>query len=84
MKAFYLLVIFFTINGFAIEITMKKTTQGTPRTHSFQDVWHEVTSNPLATLPQNTVTFGKLFTFTKNIILGDAKRTLEDHRDIID
>jgi len=84
MKAFYLLVIFFTINACTNEIAMNKTIRDTPRTHSFQDIWHEVTSDPLLTLPQNTVTFGKLFTFTKNIILGDAKRTLADHRDIIE
>ncbi len=84
MKAFYLLIIFFTINGCTNEMSMKKTIQTTPRTQSFQDVWHEVTSDPLETLPQNTVTFGKLFTFTKNIILGDAKRTLVDRRDIIE
>jgi len=84
MRAFQILIIFFTINACTSEMEMKKTTQDTPRTHSFQDVWREVTSDPLETLPQNTVTFGKLFTFTKNIILGDAKRTLADHRDIIE
>jgi len=55
-----------------------------PKKHSFQDVWNEIVSDPLKTLPQNTVTFGKLFTFSKNIILGDAKRTLIDNRDIIE
>lgn len=84
MKALYLLFIFFTINSCAKEVSITTTTSTLPTEHSFQDVWNEVTSDPLSTLPQNTVTFGKLFTFTKNIILGDAKRTLADHRDIIE
>jgi len=50
--------------------------------HSFQDVWSEVTSDPLSTLPQETISLGKLFTFSKNIILADAKRTLVDRADI--
>ena len=81
MKALTLLLILLTINGYTKEIPTKE--QNTYKQHSFQDVWREVTSDPLRTLPQNTVTFGKLFTFSKNIILGDAKRTLADHRDII-
>ncbi len=84
MKILYLLLILLTTHGCTNEMAMKKSTENTPSTQSFQDVWREVTSDPLLTLPQNTVTFGKLFTFTKNIILGDAKRTLEDRRDIIE
>ena len=84
MKALYLLFIFFTINSCSKDVELSTTTPILPTQHSFQDVWSEVTSDPLSTLPQNTVTFGKLFTFSKNIILGDAKRTLADHRDIIE
>jgi hypothetical protein len=82
MKALYLLLILLTINGCSEEIPVKK--QNTYKPQSFQDVWREVTSDQLRTLPQNRVTFGKLFTFTKNIILSDAKRTLADRRDIIE
>ena len=46
MRAFQILIIFFTINACTSEMDMKKTTQDTPRTHSFQDVWREVTSDP--------------------------------------
>ena len=81
MKALALLLILLTINGCTEEMPIKK--QNTYNQQSFQDVWREVTSDQLHTLPQNTVTFSKLFTFSKNIILGDAKRTLTDHRDII-
>ena len=84
MKALYLLFIFFTINSCGREIDITSSTSILPTQHSFHDVWSEVTSDPLNTLPQNTVTFGKLFTFSKNIIFNDAKRTLADRRDIIE
>jgi hypothetical protein len=85
MKALYLLLIFLTTNGCTKDMPIKnQNTKDTYKQHSFQDVWHEVTSDQLLTLPQNRVTFGKLFTFSKNIILGNAKRTLADHRDIIE
>ena len=47
-----------------------------------QDVWKEVVSDPYKILPQDSISFGKLFTFTKNIILRDAKRTLSERSDI--
>jgi len=84
MKALCLLFIFFTINSCSREVDITSTATMLPTQHSFQDVWQEVTSDSLSTLPHNTVTFGKLFTFSKNIILGDAKRTLADRRDIIE
>lgn len=84
MKATYLLLILLVVNGCTNEIPIKNTTLNTPEKHSFQDVWREVTSDPLTALPQNTVSFTKLFTFTKNIILDDAKRTLVERRDIIE
>jgi len=85
MKALYLLLILLPTYGCTKELTLKtEDTKVTYTQHSFQDVWREVTSDPLSTLPQNTVTFGKLFTFSKNIIFNDAKRTLADRRDIIE
>jgi hypothetical protein len=85
MKALYLLLILLTINGYTQAIPIQdQDSKKTHKKHSFQDVWSEVVPDPYSSLPQNTVTFGKLFTFTKNIILNDAKRTLADHRDIIE
>lgn len=52
--------------------------------NSFQDVWDQVASDPLTTLPQDKVSFGKLFTWKRNIILDDAKRTLQEHADILE
>jgi len=82
MKALTLLLILLTTYGWTKDMPIKNP--DTYKQHSFQDVWHEVTSDPLHTLPQNTVTFGKLFTFRKNLILADAKRTITERRDIIE
>lgn len=83
MKHILYSLILLGINGCTSEMKID-TNNKTPKEHSFQDVWSAVRSDSLQTLPQNTVTFGKLFTFSKNIILADAKRTLIERRDIIE
>ena len=50
---------------------------------SFDTVWSEISSNPLQTLPQEKISLGKLFTWSENIILKNAKRTLEERSDIL-
>ncbi len=64
---------------------MKQETQetNTPTPKQFQAVWDVVKANPYKQLPQDEISFGKLFTWSKNIILADAKRTLEDRADIL-
>jgi len=59
-------------------IPVKKSTE-----NSFQDVWMQVASDPLSTLPQETISWGKLVSWGKNIILQDSQRTLEAHADIL-
>jgi len=57
----------------------------TPTTQkSFQEIWSQVASDPLDTLPQDKVSFTKLFSWGKNIILEDANRTLQEHVDILE
>lgn len=51
--------------------------------NQFQAVWDEVTIDGVDELPQNSVSFKKLFSKGENIILGDAKRTLEEHANIL-
>ena len=72
----FVLFIIFGLNGWSQEMGSQK--------NSFQEVWKEVISDPLKTLPQDTVSFGKLFTWSKNIILEDAKRTLKDRADLLE
>jgi hypothetical protein len=50
---------------------------------SFKKVWSEVSAKPLETLPQEKISLGSLFTWSKNIILQNAKRTLESRDDIL-
>jgi hypothetical protein len=49
----------------------------------FQEVWNQITSDKLVKLPQDKVSFDKLFSDGKSIIQGRANRTLKDHADII-
>ena len=46
-------------------------------------LWQTLRSDPYTTLPQYKVSFGKLFTWSKNLILADANRTLESHADLL-
>jgi len=84
MKRLLIIFILLQFNGCSKELSMENNNQTPLVKHSFQDVWSEVTSDPLSTLPQNTISFGKLFTFSKNIILSDAKRTLVERADILE
>ena len=52
--------------------------------NQFQAVWEVVSSDPYQKLPQDRVSVGKLFTWSKNIILANAERTLEDRADILE
>jgi len=49
---------------------------------SFNNLWRKVVSDPLDILPQNSVSLSKLSTWSQNIILRDAKRTIVDTSDI--
>ncbi len=51
--------------------------------NQFQTIWNQITSDPVKKLPQLKVSYRKLVAQGKNIILGDAKRTLNNHADIL-
>ena len=46
-------------------------------------LWSQLKSDPYTTLPHYTISFGKLFTWSKNFILSDAKRTLKSQEDLL-
>ena len=54
-----------------------------PLINQFQAVWNQVTIDVLDELPQDRISFRKLSSKGKNIILGDAKRTLDEHANIL-
>lgn len=67
----------------ACSTTVPVQNEPVPLINQFQAVWNEVTTDPLDELPHVEVSFWKLFANGKNIILGDSKRTLEEHANIL-
>ena len=55
----------------------------THKPNQFQAIWDQLTSDPVEKLPQLKVSYRKLVAHGKNIILSDAKRTLNNHADIL-
>ncbi|MEA2099172.1 MAG: hypothetical protein U9P72_03485 [Campylobacterota bacterium] len=51
---------------------------------SFNEVWNQVKSDKLEKLPQDEISYFKLYSDGEDIISYDAQRTLNDHRDIIE
>lgn len=49
---------------------------------SFNEVWNQVASDELEDLPQNEVSFFKLF--YEDTLLKDSRRTLDNHSDILE
>ncbi len=81
-----LLAVLLTILGCTKEIPIntEKLKSNTHGLTSFQNVWNVITSDKLDKLPQNKTSFSKLFDSDENIILKDAKRTLNNHADIFE
>ena len=55
-----------------------------PVANQFQAVWDEVSSDELISLPQQSVSYSKLFDGAIDLISLNAKRTLESQDDIIE
>lgn len=53
------------------------------KTNQFEAVWEQIKSDPVTKLPQVKVSYRKLVAQGKNVILSDAKRTLNSHSDIL-
>ncbi len=87
MKLLLLSIIIFASIGCTKELSEQTITTAekvTPSTqNSFQTVWNQVASNPYSILPQNEISFGKLTSWGRDIILEDANRTLQVHADIL-
>ncbi len=91
MRLLFLLFIVFHLSACSTEIKSNQTAlvqknKAIPiksTKNSFQDVWTQIASDPLTILPQDKVSWRKLVSWRKNIILEDAERTLEEHTDIL-
>lgn len=85
MKRVSILLILFWLNG-CTSVMQNKTlehNQTITKKLSFQDVWNEVKKDPYTILPQNKVSYFKLSSHGKDIMLENSKRTLSEHADII-
>ncbi|MFA6190784.1 MAG: hypothetical protein WC665_00395 [Sulfurimonas sp.] len=51
---------------------------------SFNEVWNPVESDELQTLPQDEISLFKLSSFKEDTLLKDARRTLDNHSDILE
>lgn len=52
-------------------------------TNQFQAVWNEITSDTLTSLPQESLSYSKLFHGSLDIISQNAQRTLQSRADIL-
>jgi len=66
------------------QLQAQQGTRYEPAEHQFQAVWDEVESDPLTTLPQDTVSYSKLFDGVIDLISTNAERTLHNQEDIIE
>ena len=85
MKRVSILLILFWLNG-CTSVMQNKTlenNQTITKKLSFQDVWNVVKKDPYTTLPQNKVSYFKLSSDGKDVILENSKRTLSEQADII-
>ena len=51
--------------------------------NQFQSVWKQVTSDPVKKLPQDRVSYKRLFSAGKDIITRNSRRTLDSHANIL-
>ena len=84
MKRLIALLILFNLYGCTKDMKRYNNESNLNTQNSFNTIWSEVISDPLSTLPQESISFRKLFTFSKNIILANAKRTLTQRADILE
>jgi len=84
MKLSLLLFTLFSFLGCAKAMNPNSDKIEKPIKNQFQAVWNEIVSDEYAELPQNRVSFGKLFTWSRNIILENAQRTLNERADILE
>ncbi len=61
----------------------KTATKAVPVNNQFQSVWKQITSDPVKKLPQDRVSYKKLFSKGRDMITGNSQRTLDSHANIL-
>lgn len=75
------IVMLFTVSACSSTVPTQKPPANIQ--NQFQAVWNEVKKDPLNKLPQDSVSFNKLFSKGKNVILGNSQRTLKERANIL-
>ena len=94
MRYLFLSVVVFIVFGCSSSVDEEKTEGDRietadqevtfiPTPKQFQAVWDAIMSDPERTLPQESVSYAKLFDGVRDLISEDAERTLSEHADII-
>jgi hypothetical protein len=81
MRLLLIITMLFPLSG--CDTKMQVKSEESAYNVSFNEVWSQVASDELKTLPQEKVSFFKLFSSKEDTILKDSQRTLENHSDIL-
>jgi len=82
MKLLLFITLLFTLSGCATKMTTDEIKPYVKT--SFSKVWNQVSSDEVEKLPQDEVSFSKLYSGGKDVISHDAQRTLDNHADILE
>ena len=73
----------FTLTACATPTPVNLSAKTVVVNNQFQAVWNQITSDPVKKLPQDKVSYRKLFSKGKDIITGNSRRTLDSHANIL-
>lgn len=82
MKLLLLLTVLISLSGCVTKI--QKSELNTEYKTSFNKIWNQVASDPLKELPQNEISFFKLYAEGEDKISKDVQRTFESREDILE
>ena len=82
MRLLLIITMIFSLSGGETKMQMKN--EKSNYNVSFNEVWSQVESDELQILPQNKVSFFKLFSCMEDALLKDSQRTLDNHSDILE
>lgn len=83
IKKLSLMIMLFALTACARTAPIESSTRKLVVNNHFQYVWKQVTSDPVKKLPQDRVSYKKLFSEGKDIITKNSLRTLDSHANIL-
>ena len=89
MSKVVLLGLFFFLIGCNSEVSNKlaqkrEMKKSTPTIKQYKAIWSEIESDSLSVLPQESISYSKLFDSSVDLISKNAKRTLNSQEDILE